>query len=160
MLFILNSLGSEWMKQRLKLLAILTEPQNVQKLFSFRPMQTTLMSDTCKQWPRGREREREGSTQELSQCTECAYEECQVAAHSWLALWQQASSQLPATWTHVIIQLCEHLLRKIDDKRRTERASDCSGHFTLNSTTHSHTCIHSHRYLYSFVCWDSWKKDS
>jgi len=31
--------------------------------------------------------------------------------------------RLPGTWTHVIIQLCEHLLRKIDDKRRGMRAA-------------------------------------
>lgn len=88
MLFILNSLGNEWMKQRLKLLAILTEPQNVQKLFSFRPMQTTLMSDTCKQWleeqrerQRESQREEEGRTQELSQCV--------VSAHMRSVKWQR-----------------------------------------------------------------------
>lgn len=171
MLFILNSLGNEWMKRRLKLLAILTEPQNVQKLFSFRPMQTTLMSDTCKQWleeqretEREPERGRREDTRAQPVCSECAYEECQVAAHSWLALWHCGTVAAGKQSVASHLDTCNNSIVWTSIKEDWWQATDRAGQRLLWSLysehTHTHTSTHTHRYLYSFVCWDRWKNDS
>lgn len=87
-------------------------------------------------------------TGRMGKMGERAYEQCQVAEHSWLALCQQSDRQpgsRAATWTHVIIQLCEHLLRKIDDKRRREWARDCAGH------SKAHTQRETDIYIYIYI---------
>jgi len=66
---------------------MLTEPQKVQKLFSLRPMQTTLMSDTCKQ--KTVEQKDEGEDGKDFPVLWL------LPSHSWLAQWQQAVSCQP-----------------------------------------------------------------